>query len=109
MPDFFVYLICLCSQKLQIFRFNPFLVRILVSTLLFLFIRILKAVRIIFSNGFLVIFLEFELYQVHLRGHEFIGKMGIYSSDKAFGTVTHPSVHNVRSYVLNTSRRISMA
>ena len=65
------------------------------------------------SNNFLkrlfAYFLEFELYQIHLRGHEFIGKMGIYSSDKAFGTVTHPSVHNVRSYVLNTSRRISMA
>ena len=106
MPDFFVYLICLCSRKQQIFQFMPFLVRVLVSTSKSYFIHKTKAVRVIFSNDFFVCFLEFEFHQIHLRSHKFIGKMGIYSSDKAFGTIAHPSIHNVRSYVLHASRCI---
>ena len=58
---------------------------------------------------FFLIFLEFELYQIHLHSHKFIGEMGIYSPYKAFRTIAHPSIYNVRSYVLHTSRRIRMA
>ena len=35
--------------------------------------------------------------------------MGVNSADKAFGTVAHPRIHNVRAHVLRTSRCESMA
>ena len=108
MPDFFVYLICLCSRKQKFFQFMPILVRVLVSTSKSYFIPKEKAVRVIFSNGFLLDFLEFKVHQIHLRSHEFIGKMGVNSSNKAFGTIAHPSIYNVRSYVLHTGCRIRM-
>ena len=101
MPDFFVYLTYLCSRKQQIFQFMPFLVRILVSTSKSFFIHIAKAVRGIFSNGFFAYFLKFKLHQIHLLFHELIREMGVNSSDKAFRTVPHPSIYNVRSYVLH--------
>ena len=49
--------------------------------------------------------LKFKLHQIHLVGHELIREMGVNSSNKALRTIPHPSVYNVRSYVLHAGRR----
>ena len=53
--------------------------------------------------------LKFKLYQIHLRGHELVRKVRINSSNKTFGTIPHPSIYNIRSYILYTSRRKGMS
>ena len=44
------------------------------------------------------------MYQIHLVCHKLIMEMGVNSSNKAFRTIPHPSIYNVRSYVLHTGR-----
>ena len=102
MPDFFVYLIVLCSQKLIFLTKTPifgvhFGVHILIS-----FSPYSKSSPSIFLEELFFILLKFKLHQIHLVGHKLIREMGVNSSDKAFRTIPHPSIHNIRSYVLHT-------
>ena len=60
-------------------------------------------------RAFFFIKLKFKLHQIHLVRHKLIREMGVNSSDKAFRTIPHPSIYNVRSYILHTGRRKSMA
>ena len=55
------------------------------------------------------LFLELKLHQIHLVGHELIREMGINTPNKAFRTVPHPSIYNIRSYILHTGRCKGMA
>ena len=58
---------------------------------------------------FLLIQLKFKFYQIHLVRHEVIGEVRVHSTNKTFGTIPHPSIYNVRSYVLHASGCKSMA
>ena len=107
MPDFFVYLMCLCGQK------SVFLIKTLVFGAHFgvhiwiFFPLIAKALRAHFSKDFFS--LEFKLHQIHLVRHELIREMGINTPNKAFRTVPHPSIYNIRSYILHTGHCKDMA
>ena len=106
MPHFFAYLIVLCSQKCYFLIKNLiFGVHILIS-----FSPYNKSPSSIFLEElFFFIKLKFKLHQIHLACHELIREMGINSTHKSFRTIPHPSIYNVRSYILHTGRRKSMA
>ena len=104
-PIFFAYLIVSCGQKLVF----------LIKTLVF-GVHFGVHISISFSlynkspsstlpeELFPFMKLKFKLHQVHLICHELIGEMGVNSPNKAFRTIPHPSIYNIRSYILHTSR-----
>ena len=103
-----MYLIGLYGQKLNFLPFTPILASILASTFQYHFPFITKALRERYSKSFFAIKLKFKLYQIHLVCHKLIRKMGVNSSDKAFRTIPHPSIYNIRSYVLHAGCRKGM-
>ena len=45
---------------------------------------------------------DIENNVLHLSYHEIVGKMGINSADKPFGTIAHPNIYDVGPDVLLT-------
>ena len=77
---------------------------ILASTFEYHFPFITKALRVISPKSFFAIKLKLKLHQTHLICHKFVRKMSVNSSNKALRTIPHPSIYNVRSYILHTGR-----
>ena len=100
MPDFFAYLIVLCGE-------NPdFLIKTLVFGvhILISFPLYNKSPSRISSKSFFFMKLKFKLYQIHLVRHELVREMSVNSANKAFRTVPHPSIYDIRANVLHTGR-----
>ena len=110
MLDFFAYLMCLCGRKCYFLIKTPiFGVHFGVHILIPFFSYDKSPSSVPLEELFFFMNLKFKLHQIHLIYHESIREMGINTPNKPFRTVPHPSIYNIRSYVLHTGRRKGMA